>query len=294
MASKRYITRETVLQTLFEDEFHNKTLIFENLIKIFNRINEEMKDLSADKLYGQILLKGIVAKKEEIDKIIESVATNWPIDRMLAVDRNILRIGLFEMLFGVEFDTPPKVAINEAIELAKVYGGNQSYKFINGVLGKIYTETLKDDKDNIPSKKNIYAVGGLVYTKKDNIFYFAFVKDVSNKWTLPKKTIKKTDDEVSSVVNGIKDELGLLNPTIVTEIENVSFISHPPEGPVRKEVKYFLMHSDFHDLTLHKTEGLIEAKWIAFDDIDQIKKYKDLNSIIKKGMEVINKNKINN
>ena len=138
----------------------------------------------------------------------------------------------------------------------------------------------------------MYAVGGLVYTKKDNIFHFAFVKDISNKWTLPKKTIEKTDDVVSAVVSCVQSELGILKPTIVTEVENISFISHPPEGVVRKEVKYFLMYSEFQDLKLHKSEGLTEAKWIAFDDVDQIKKYKDLNSIIKKSIEIVKKTKI--
>ena len=80
MASKRNITRETILQTLFEDEFHNKEPSLDNLIKIFDRINKELKDLSADKAYAQIILKGIASKRGELDKIIESVATNWPRD----------------------------------------------------------------------------------------------------------------------------------------------------------------------------------------------------------------------
>ena len=93
---------------------------------------------------------------------------------MLAVDRNILRIGTqtFEMLFGAEFGTPPKVAINEAIELAKTYGGNQSYKFINGVLGKVYTETSKEEETKILPKKNVYAVGDVWwYIQKKTIFF---------------------------------------------------------------------------------------------------------------------------
>ena len=250
MASKRNITRETILQTLFEDEFHNKEPSLDNLIKIFDRINKELKDLSADKAYAQIILKGIASKRGELDKIIESVATNWPIDRILIVDRNILRIGLFEILFGNDLSTPPKVAINEAIEIAKKFGGPQSYKFINGVLGKVYEQMTegKEIEEHTPAKKIKFSVGALVYTKKNDSLSFAFVKDVSGKWTLPKKNIDKKDDPSIAVRECAQKELGLSNTYVVSELNSISFVSHPPEGPIRKDVKYFLLYSEEDNL----------------------------------------------
>ena len=291
MASKRNITRETILQTLFEDEFHHKEPNSDNLIKIFDRINKELKDLEADKEYAQKILKGIASKRGELDKIIESVATNWPIDRILIVDRNILRIGLFEILFASDLSTPPKVAINEAIEVAKKFGGAQSYKFINGVLGKIYEQVAegKESKEVVPAKKIKFSVGALVYTKKDDVFCFAFVKDVLGKWTLPKKKIEKTDDSSVVVRECVQEELGLSNTSVISELNNISFISHPPEGPIRKDVKYFLLYSEEGNLVLGDAEGLLEAKWVEFDKVDDLKKYKDLNSVIKLGLEEIKK-----
>ena len=292
MASKRNITRETILQTLFEDEFHHKEPNLDNLIKIFDRINKELKDLEADKVYAQKILKGIASKRDELDKIIESVATNWPIDRILIVDRNILRIGLFEILFSSDLSTPPKVAINEAIEVAKKFGGTQSYKFINGVLGKVYEQMIEGkeaEEEHTPVKKIKFSVGALVYTKKDDMFCFAFVKDVFGKWTLPKKTIEKKDDPSAAVRECVQEELGLSDISLVSELNNISFVSHPPEGPIRKDVKYFLLYSEEDNLVLGDIDGLVEAKWIESDKIDDLKKYKDLNSVVKLAIEEIKK-----
>ena len=77
---------------------------------------------------------------KEIDKIIAASAPQWPIDQISIIDRNVLRLGLYELLYGDKTAVPPKVAINEAIELAKSFGGENSGKFINGVLGTVYKE----------------------------------------------------------------------------------------------------------------------------------------------------------
>jgi N utilization substance protein B len=90
--------------------------------------------------FCRTLVKGVLANSEEIDKIISAFAPNWPIAQMALVDRNILRMAIFEIIMGHE--TPPKVAINEAVELAKVYGSDSSPKFVNGVLGSVM-ESLK-------------------------------------------------------------------------------------------------------------------------------------------------------
>jgi N utilization substance protein B len=95
-----------------------------------------------------------VARLPEIDKIIEKVAPQWPIDQIAMVDRAVLRLGIYELLFGNREEVPPKVAINEAIELAKTFGGDTSGKFVNGVLGTIYREIGEPGKDDAPSKKS--------------------------------------------------------------------------------------------------------------------------------------------
>jgi len=89
------------------------------------------------------LVNGVKKHLPQVDKIIEKAAPEWPIDQITIVDRNVLRMGLFELLYENKEEVPPKVAINEAIELAKTFGGESSGKFINGVLGTVYKEIDK-------------------------------------------------------------------------------------------------------------------------------------------------------
>ncbi len=100
------------------------------------------------------VLKGVIDHKKEIDTIIEKAAPDWPLPQIAVIDRNALRIGLYELLFADRGEVPPKVAINEAIEISKSYGGPNSGKFINGVLGTVYREIGEPGKDDGPKEKN--------------------------------------------------------------------------------------------------------------------------------------------
>ncbi len=137
MAS-RHLSRSIVLQSLYEWDFSGKKT--EALEKIIEKNIEEYGPglENADFIWN--LAKGIMGHISQIDKIIEKAAPEWPIEQITIVDRNVLRIGLYELLFGNKEEVPPKVAINEAIELAKNFGGESSGKFINGVLGTVYKE----------------------------------------------------------------------------------------------------------------------------------------------------------
>jgi len=91
-------------------------------------------------------IKGIIDNVEKLDSLISKYATDWPLDQITIVDRNVLRIGAYELLF--ETDIPPKVAINEAIEIAKAFGGESSGKFVNGVLGAMYKNEMGENDNN--------------------------------------------------------------------------------------------------------------------------------------------------
>ncbi len=94
------------------------------------------------------IVKGVIEHLAEIDKVIEKAAPDWPLPKIAIVDRNVLRIGLYELLYADKKEVPPKVAINEAIEVAKNYSGPNSPKFVNGVLGTIYREMLaREEKE---------------------------------------------------------------------------------------------------------------------------------------------------
>ena len=143
--ANRHLSRSIVLQTLFEwdfslDDKKNKNPTKEEIREVLNRNLKEFALGFEDNNFIFSLTDEVLKKRASIDKIIEKAAPDWPIDKISIVDRNILRIGLYELIFGDRKEVPPKVAINEAIELAKSFGGPSSGKFINGVLGAIYNE----------------------------------------------------------------------------------------------------------------------------------------------------------
>lgn len=139
------------MQSLFEWDFKNQE--DKNLDEIIKKNIQEFGPGMENKSFVFDLVKNTIEHRAEIDKLIEKCAPEWPLAQVTVIDRNILRLGIFEVLFGNYEEVPPKVAINEAIELAKTFGGESSGRFVNGVLGTIYRELgepLKDDE----SKKN--------------------------------------------------------------------------------------------------------------------------------------------
>ena len=137
MAS-RHLSRSIVMQSLYEWDFSGKKA--KDLEKIIEKNIKEFGPGLEDKTFVLQLVNGVVSKLSDLDKIIEKAAPEWPIDQITIIDRNVLRIGLYELLYGNKEEVPPKVAINEAIELAKTFGGESSGKFINGVLGTVYKQ----------------------------------------------------------------------------------------------------------------------------------------------------------
>ncbi len=143
MAS-RHLSRSIVMQSLYEWDFYGKKA--ESLEKIVETNIGEFGPGLKDKNFVWQLINGIVSHFSDINKIIEKAAPEWPVEQITIIDRNILRVGLYELLYGNKEEVPPKVAINEAIELAKTFGGESSGKFINGVLGTVYKQINKEQK----------------------------------------------------------------------------------------------------------------------------------------------------
>lgn len=136
MAS-RHLSRSIVLQSLYEWDFYGKAGDLKNIIeRNIKDFGPGLEDL--DFIYK--LSDGVQKHMEAMDKIIEKAAPEWPIAQISIIDRNVLRIGLYELLYANKEEVPPKVAINESIELAKTFAGQTSGKFINGVLGTVYKQ----------------------------------------------------------------------------------------------------------------------------------------------------------
>jgi len=144
--ANRHLSRSIAMQSLYEWDFKGRKK--GNLEEIIGKNIKEFGPGMEDDSFVFSLVKGVISNQKKIDPIIEKCAPEWPLEQVTIVDRNILRLGIYELLFGNYEEVPPKVAINESIELAKSFGGESSGRFVNGVLGTIYRELgepLKDD-----------------------------------------------------------------------------------------------------------------------------------------------------
>src|SRR3990167_8336169 len=143
--ANRHLSRSIAMQTLYEWDFGGCD--DSKMEEILDRNIKEFAPGLEDDQFARDLVAGVLANRGKIDKIIEKTAPEWPLEQINLIDRNVLRIGIHELLFGKREEVPPKVAINEAIELGKSFGGNTSGKFVNGVLGTIYREIGEPGKD---------------------------------------------------------------------------------------------------------------------------------------------------
>lgn len=137
--ANRHLSRTIAMQTLYQWDFKGQRE--KNLDKILKKNLTDFAPGFNDEGFSKHLIDGVLKNKKTIDELIKKYATEWPIEQITIVDRNVLRIGIYELKFDP--DIPSKVAINEAIEVAKAYGGESSGKFVNGVLGAIYKEMEK-------------------------------------------------------------------------------------------------------------------------------------------------------
>lgn len=291
--ANRHLARSVVLQTLFEWDTSNATE--EAARESLQRNVEEFGGDDTDKPFMETLLSGVLAKRPELDLVITKAAPDWPLEKIAPVDRNILRIGLFELLFADRAQVPAKVAINEAIELAKVFGGDSSGRFVNGVLGAVYKEMGEPGKDETgkkdKEKRKEYPLeklgGAIIYSYYEGQYYLALVHDVFGRWTLSKGHIEEDPSPEEGVVRVVMEELGL--PATVEEMvgENEYVASHPEKGKIRKHVYFFLVSAPFEPLTLKKSGGLDDAKWFRLTDILDLNFYDDMLPIVTAAVQKI-------
>lgn len=133
--ANRHLLRTIALQSLFEWDFNQRQ---GNMADIFDGVKNEFASGTEDVEFAQKLIDGVLANIDKLDEIIVKHAPEWPIEQITIIDRNVLRLGIYEMMFLKE--TPAKVAINESVEMGKRFGGDSSGKFVNGVLGALFKE----------------------------------------------------------------------------------------------------------------------------------------------------------
>ncbi len=147
--ANRHLLRTIAMQSLFNWDFNNGE---NSLTQIIEQVLKEFAPKVEDTEFVYALAQGVAGKLPEIDRIIEQTAPEWPIAQITPVDRNVLRLGIYELMFLK--DVPPKVAINEAVELGKRFGGDSSGKFVNGVLGTLYKKIAPEEASEHEKSKS--------------------------------------------------------------------------------------------------------------------------------------------
>lgn len=289
--STRHVARTLALQTLFEldsKEAFGIPLAEVEAILIRNRdeFGEGVKDIS----FAKQIITDALSRRITVDDIITRAAPDWPLDKIGTVDRNILRIGLCELLFGDRTQVPPKVAIDEAIELAKTFGGETSGKFVNGVLGAIYKEmgepekaqvTKKTDKSTMPRQ---LLSGAVVVATHEGKRYLGLVHDVFGYWTLSKGKIHEGETVEEGTIRGVKEEMGI-DITLDEIIGQNEYIANNPEhGKIVKHVTYYRAVSAYTPLSLEKKGGLDDVKWFEEHEVKGLRMYDDIKPLIERAL----------
>ena len=297
--ANRQLFRTILLQTLYEWDmrgYHNEAIphYLEYTLGSFN----DAPDGTSESL---ALAQAIVKKHTVIDEIITKAAPDWPIEKISLTDRNVLRLGLYELLFGDHEVVPPKVAINEAVELAKRFGGPKSNKFVNGILGAVYREIGEPGKDQETKPKMpevayedmpIDQKGSAVVYSVDQhkVIRIGMVHDVFGYWTLSKGTIEEGQEIEKGTIQIIKQKTDW---TLVLKEElghNEYIAYHPERGPVRKSVTYFLAESKYTQPKLEEDPGGIDdIRWFELNEIPDLNMYEDVSQMLIKALGMITK-----
>lgn len=292
--ANRHLARSVVLQALFERDQSSGTMTVDETLARLKDYAKEFGARETDLPFMQTLLKTAISKQKEIDDVIVKAAPEWPLEKIAAIDRNILRLGLTELLFADRAQVPAKVAINEAIELAKTFGSSSSGRFVNGVLGAVYVELGEPGKEEgTPRKKEgggvmpakmptEQLVGAVVFARADGETYLAFVHDIFGHWTISKGKVEEGEDLKLGAARKIKEEMGL-DITVVSELgvnEYTANDSKVEGGKKRKRVTYFLAESPFAELRLGSSGGLDDAQWFPLSAVGDLNFYDDTLKII--------------
>jgi N utilization substance protein B len=211
----------------------------------------------SDMPFMKNLVQTCLAKQREIDDVIVRAAPEWPLDKIAAIDRNILRLGLTELLFADRAQVPAKVAINEAIELAKAFGSSSSGRFVNGVLGAVYVELGEPGKNEGGARKNAQPskhgkmpleelIGAVVYARDGAEVYLALVHDIFGHWTLSKGKLQQGEQHHDGVRRKVTEEIGL-DVEVEDQLGENEYIANDANaagGKKKRHATYFLARSE--------------------------------------------------
>lgn len=296
--ANRHLARSVVLQVLFERDA-NSAMTTDDMLGRLVDYSKEFGARDSDASFMKNLLQTAIAKQKEIDEVIVRAAPEWPIDKIAAIDRNILRLGLTELLFADRAQVPAKVAINEAIELAKNFGGSSSSRFVNGVLGAVYVELGEPGKNEGAARKQAAQKGGkmpveelvgaVVYAREQNEVYLALVHDIFGHWTLSKGKLQQNETHDDGVKRKVMEEIGLEVQVEdqLGENEYIANDSNVPGGKKKRHATYFLARSEFADIRLKKEGGLDDAQWFPLASVGDLNFYDDILPVVTRAINIL-------
>ena len=299
MANRR-LSRSIVLQTLFEWDSAEYTMEMNTLFERLASYRDEFGATPSDEPFMKDLLRMVVAKRTELDEVITQAAPEWPIEKIARIDRNILRIGLAELLYADRGQVPAKVAINESIELAKTFGSDSSSKFVNGVLGAVYVELGEPGKGDAPKRKEKVPrekmpieelIGAVVYAREGDDVFLALVHDIFGHWTLSKGRLKPEEQHHDGVKRKVLEEMGLevasIHDEVLGENEYIANDSAIPGGKKRRHATYFLASAPFAELTLKREGGLDDAQWFPLAAVGDLNFYDDILPVVTRAINIL-------
>lgn len=268
------------------------------------RLSSYAKEFGArdsDMTFMRNLVQTAAAKQREIDEVIVRAAPEWPLEKIAAIDRNILRLGLTELLYADRSQVPAKVAINEAIELAKTFGSASSGRFVNGVLGAVYVELGEPGKNEgsqrkqggiLPSKLAVEElVGAVVYARDGGAVYLALVHDIFGHWTLSKGKLQQGESKEAGVQRKAREEIGL-EVSVEDQLGENEYIANDSASPgktgkKRRHATYFLARAEFKDLILKKEGGLDDAQWFPLASVGDLNFYDDVLPVVTRAINIL-------
>lgn len=301
--ANRHLARSIALQSLYEWDFKGAPSSEGVLREIVDHnLAEFAADSSMDAFVWE-LVGGIARRRPQLDRVIGASAPEWPIEQITIVDRNVLRLGLWELLFGDRKEVPPKVAINEAIELAKTFGSQSSGRFVNGVLGTVYRELadasdtaseagrVSEDTHNPPEPAGGHTeqrAGVVVYRRAEGGAELAMITDASGHWSLVTGALNAGESPLEAARRHAQERLGVTGK-IVAPLGNVEYAPHEDEASVRHNIAYYLLEAHAR---AGEGEGADEdraVRWVPIDEVMKLQHYNNQDKIIEKAISVISK-----
>lgn len=263
--ANRHLARTIALQALYEWDFAGSKRPVEEIV---SQDKKEFAPDFDDQGFSLELAKSVIEHQKEIDALIARFAPEWPLDQITTTDRNVLRLGIYELKLSNEI--PPKVAINEAIELAKAFGGDASGKFVNGVLGSIYKEMIKQGEKQSLTSQGIKEVsaGGVIYRAQGSDYRFVLILDAYDKWTFPKGHVDDGEKVEVAAIREIQEETGLQDLKLKDYLGDTEVKVHrPEEKPFRKLIKYYLVEAKDEKLVVPETTELKDVQWFDQNEV---------------------------